>query len=597
MDNDLLARQLRDGLTSEQLVGLVARLLDRVSETERTEFRDALDPDVAAVFRLLLEPPAAATGDETNDATSDARFAQQFGSALAALAEVLIELGDEDGDYVYQEHHWEAPDFDASRLASDIERYAQDLLPLLERAAELELEDKDWFLGLCREISDGIETYPDYIYTEEGVYLEHRTTECILKWLDLHADTEASFLDELLAFMDKAGRVSLDSATVRTYLLEGWAEERRRDLYHAIQARRSADAAFGRETDNPHTLWHKIRYALAGEFDAAGRIEIAEASVAEDWTKGVGLVDAAMAEGNSARALEFCRKTVDAYFRRRDYGRQGRKFDPETTPLLGHWGVGDESPTVSRILGLWADLAAGDADIVLAEHLTIQEALFARVEDWTAVKHAFAQAGSADTTVLLSAWKKQTLEGQCSSTYLGGPPQYPIWPEWLIDAGFEDRFEAFTEKAVPWLGEKVESEDRTKRLIFARQQVFAWPPQLSLAADLFACETAPGQYPTLKAMLTQYCKLSDCPARLEWLRNTDVAGLTAVAVEFVHRNMARLIPSPGNMGGDYESAAGWLAAAREVAPETARCTLRHWQDEYKRRRNLWRDLRGHGFDV
>jgi len=426
MDNDLFARQLLDGLTPDQLVGLVARLLDKMSETERTEFCDALDPDVAAVFRRLLEPPAAATGDGTSDVTSDARFAQQFGSALAALEAVLIELGDEDGDYVYQENHWEAPDFDASRLASEIERYARGLLPLLERAAELELEDEDWFLGLCREISDGIETYPDYIYTEEGVCLEHKATECMLKWLDLHADTEASFLDRLFAFMDEAGRVSLDDGTVRTYLLNQWAEDRRRAMYHAIQARRLSDAEFGRETDNPHALWHKIRYALAGEFDVAGRIEIAEASVAEDWTKGVGLIDAAVAEGNSARALDFCRKTVDAYFRRRDYGREGRTFEPGTTPLLGHWGVGDESPTVSRILGLWAELAAGDGDIVLAEHLTIQEALFARVEDWTAVKHAFAQAGSANTAVLFSAWKKWALERQRGRTYLGGPPRDTI---------------------------------------------------------------------------------------------------------------------------------------------------------------------------
>ena len=131
----------------------------------------------------------------------------------------------------------------------------------------------------------------------------------------------------------------------------------------------------------------------------------------------------------------------------------------------------------------------------------------------------------------------------------------------------------------------------------ARWWVPGWPPQLSLAADLFARETAPVQYPTLKAMLAQHCKLSDCPSRQEWLGNTDVAKLTTFAIEFERRNIARLIPSPGSMSGDYESAAGWLAAAREVSPETAHDTLRHWQSEYRRRRNLWRDLRERGFDV
>ena len=366
-------------------------------------------------------------------------------------------------------------------------------------------------------------------------------------------------------------------------------------MYHAIRSRRLSDEEFRGETDTPHMLWHKIHYALACEFDAAGRIEIAEASVAEDWTKGVGLIDAAVADGEQARALEFCRKTVDAYYRGGSFGRESDGFDPGITPLFGYRSMENQSRTMARILGLWAELAAKDGDVVLAEQLTVQEALFTGVEDWTAVKHAFSQAGSENTAVLYDAWKKLTLERQHSSFYLGaGRREDPVWPEWLIDAGFADRFEAFTEKAVPWLEEKVQAEDRATRNVFVRQEILHWPPQLSLASDLFALETASGKYPMLKSMLARYCKLSDCAARLEWLGNTDVAGLTAGAVDFVRGNMARLIPSPGNMSGDYESAAGWLAAAREVAPDTALDTFQHWRGEYKRRRNLWRDLRGHG---
>jgi hypothetical protein len=130
-----------------------------------------------------------------------------------------------------------------------------------------------------------------------------------------------------------------------------------------------------------------------------------------------------------------------------------------------------------------------------------------------------------------------------------------------------------------------------------REQIHQWPPQLSLASDLFSLKTAPQRYPTLKTVLAEYCGLSDCPARLEWLRHTGVAALTDAAVEFFRRNMVQLIPSPESMSGNYESAAGWLAAAREIAPEVARDTLCHWQEACKRRRNLWRDLRAHGFDV
>ncbi|MCK5804801.1 MAG: hypothetical protein KAI66_18330, partial [Lentisphaeria bacterium] len=548
MDNDRLAEQLVEGLTSEQFAGLLARLLDRMPEEGWAEFCDGLDRDVASVFRRLLSPPPAVPPpDETARSTSDAKFAEQFQSVLGGMRGLLLDLGDEDGDYVFQENDWEQPDFDAPRLASDIERYAKDLLPLLVRAAKLELEDEGLFTGLCEEISDGIGMYPDHIYTEEGVGLERTATECVVKWLDLHADTEGSFLDKLVAFIDAPGCVGFDDGAILTYLLDGWPEDRQRSLYDAIQHRRLSDDAFRRKSDRPRDLWYEIRYALAGEFDVTGRTEIAEASVSQDWTKGVALVDAAVADGNSARALEFCRKTVDAYYQRRSFGRESAGFAPGTTPLFSHWGVRDESPLVSRILGIWAELSAKDGDVSLAELLEIQKALLMEPDDWTTVRDAFDQAGSADATVLLSAWKKRTLEQQRGICLLGRPSQGAVWPEWLIDAGLAGRFNVFTEQAAAWLDEGIQAKRETALDAFRRRDSFLWPPQMSLTADLFTLNDAPREYPTLKAMLTQHCKLNDCPARLEWLGKSDAARLTAAAVAFVRRNMARLIPSPGNM--------------------------------------------------
>ncbi|MBT7301341.1 MAG: hypothetical protein HN849_17595 [Victivallales bacterium] len=37
--------------------------------------------------------------------------------------------------------------------------------------------------------------------------------------------------------------------------------------------------------------------------------------------------------------------------------------------------------------------------------------------------------------------------------------------------------------------------------------------------------------------------------------------------------------------------------AQQEHAEAARGMLQHWQTEYKRRRNLWRDLRAYGFHV
>ena len=98
-------------------------------------------------------------------------------------------------------------------------------------------------------------------------------------------------------------------------------------------------------------------------------------------------------------------------------------------------------------------------------------------------------------------------------------------------------------------------------------------------------------------MLSRHCRLNPCPARLEWLGQTDVTNLAIGGLGFVQRNMVHLIPSPGVMSSDYGAAAGWLAAAQEVAPSIALSTLQRWKVDYRRRRNLWRDLNKHGFDI
>jgi hypothetical protein len=599
--NDRTSQQLIAGLTPGQLAELVGRLLGRMSEAERDAFCGTLEADVAAVVRRALAPPLAggtAAKETGGEKTSDAKFADRFHSVLGALEERISEVGDEEGDYAYQEHDWEPPDFDAGRLSDDLERCAKDLLPLLERAAALGLADEDLFVDLCHDITDGLGQYPDHIYTGDGVGFGPKATECMLRWLDLHVQTEAGFLELLLATIEGSGSVSFERGTIRAYLIEGWPETRRRALYRAIEERRVTDAGFREETDAAKTLWHDIRYALAAAFDAVAGTAIAEASVSDDWELGVELVDAALAQGNSVRAIEFCRKTLDAYYRQRFRGSRAAGFEPGATPMFSYWGVHDESPRITRMLDLWAELAAKAGDQRLAGLLTVQQALFTRADDWTAVRAAFARAAAADTSVLFRAWKEQVLRQQHDAWVSDAPQGHPAWVEWLIDAGFAGRFDTFTDKALQWLGETLEAERRTGHDVFRYVPGHVWPPQMSLVAELFALSTSSGEYPTLRAMLAKYCRLNPCPcpARLEWLGQADVARLTPVGVEFVRRNMARLIPSPGTQG-DYQASAGWLAVAREVAPDMARRTLQHWQVEHRRRRNLWRDLREHGIEV
>ncbi len=584
------ARQLIAGLTREQLVGFLTELLNMLPDTAWKELSKKLERDTAAVFDALRDPDedAAVTEDEC---TSDAKFAEEFHSAMAALTCLQYEVGDEDGDYVVQEHDWEAPDFDSYKLTADMEQAAEDLLPLLERAAKLELEEPDAFLTFAKELTEAIDSYPEYIYTEEGVEFGEKATECVLKWLDLHAEDEHDFLCELLNCIDNSGMVDLCDGAISRYVLHGWPEDRRKAFYAAIEKRREQVIEFCELTNTPRNLWHNIRFSLANEFDQEVKEEIAEAALEKDWTMGLPLIEAALAKNDFDRASEFCRRTVQSLYCRYQSGLQNCDFDPAKTPIIPRWNFNrdSESTHVSRILRIWSELARKNGNVQLAELLAIQDVLYMKADDWSAVREVFKQAENADTSALFSVWKTRFLAERHLS--FGGEARLKRnWIGWLIDAGFAGSFLNFTDKALQWLNEKAEYRN------LAGGQL-RLPAQMSLIADLFRLQAAPKEYPTLTERLKIDCQLEDCPAREEWLAQADTAKLTAAALAFMRRNISRIVPSPELMSSDYSCAAGWLAAARELAPEQAEKLLQNWRVAFKRKRNLWRDLRSHGFNA
>jgi len=156
---------------------------------------------------------------------------------------------------------------------------------------------------------------------------------------------------------------------------------------------------------------------------------------------------------------------------------------------------------------------------------------------------------------------------------------------------FVDSFEAFTDRGNAWLREKAKAEKPPSRNAFMRCNVPDWPGQMSLAADLLAIEREPAKHPALRDVVMEQCSLNDCPSRLEWLGKTDVGTLTAHAVNFMRENVARLIPSPEAMSGDYASAAGWRTGPRlrhRAAPGPD-CLMSIWHDDILL--SLWSERR------
>ena len=578
--NKIIGQKLIDGLTREEQAELLGRLLGTVRGKARQNLLESLEPEVAA---MIEDSSAAGTGSRP-EASSNARFAEKFDSVMEEWSDAIWELQDVEGDYICQERQWEPPDLDACKFAEDIDKCAVKTLTMLPRAGKLGLGGESLFFDLCAEIEDSLQNLPEYIYTEEGISFPENATLCVLTWLDLHSAGEGEFVRRLRKFIRRVEHVELHGRTIEQFLLAGWNGERKQELHRIIQSLAAEDPEFAEDVKNPHSFWYTVRHTLAGEFSPAEALRLAKASLEADWSKGLVLIEAARAEGLPEKVLDYCARTIGSYWMA--YTRQ--PFAVHSTMMLERRYSREPEPGIRRVLKIWRATAKKRGERATEELISIQLVFYTQPHDWDTVRDVLQRAEAVETPPLFQAWKSHILSYyrwaklDCPGTAGKG------WMAELIDAGFSGNYEKFNQDTIAWLRE---------RLTNAGEPDGIGPPQLKLLADLREIDTSWEKYPILGGILRENHRFPDEPSRLSWLKQADIRALSSAGEEFVRHNLARLVPSPAAMSSNYERAALWLAAAREIDPRTADGILNDWKTEHKRRRNLWRDLRQHGFSI
>ncbi len=82
------------------------------------------------------------------------------------MVQFFIGLGDEDGKYVFQEHHWETPEYDGYAFSNDLEKVSEELLPILDKIYSLNIEDDEFFQHELKEIESSGSDYPEWMGAE-----------------------------------------------------------------------------------------------------------------------------------------------------------------------------------------------------------------------------------------------------------------------------------------------------------------------------------------------------------------------------------------------------------------------------------------------
>ena len=128
-----IGQLLLESLTKEQ----IACMLDVVAsagglKSFMDDFKKA-DPDMAAtVDNVLKDGWSTADGKTESRLASHKRTLEFWDSLWRHWHEIVAELGDEDGTYAVQDHHWEEPYFAGASFASDLEPIARDMLDLID---------------------------------------------------------------------------------------------------------------------------------------------------------------------------------------------------------------------------------------------------------------------------------------------------------------------------------------------------------------------------------------------------------------------------------------------------------------------------------
>ena len=163
-----IGQMLVKSLTSEQITDLLTVILSSSDLNLHMEKLEETDPDMAAaVKRILALGSDSKGGSKAKLLASLKRTMESWESLWQSYDDIISQVGDEDGRYAVEDHHWEPPYFDGSSLAYDLEPIAEKMLTIMDEVYD-EVNDPDLFHNALEEIDVQIRSYPEWMGVEHG---------------------------------------------------------------------------------------------------------------------------------------------------------------------------------------------------------------------------------------------------------------------------------------------------------------------------------------------------------------------------------------------------------------------------------------------
>lgn len=548
-----------------------------------------LEEGIAETLRRLLKDPKE-VGGVAKLRASAAKVRQEWERAWDEWWERVGESGDEHGDYIFQDHHWEEPYLSASGLASDLEPIAARMKPLLMRVSDEGLAPDFSFASALRQtveemgagLPDGFPDWRDY----EGSEFGPEVTGCLLQWEWAQTSRDGgnafSLLHALCALQQETKGLAWDSATVERFV-DSLSEAEQRAAVDGIREARGVDP-WKTALASAYSDWFRLHQALSRRWDHASYTAAARAGVAQDWTLALPLL------GDLLRSKKFQEAALlaEEAARVRLGVKEAEVWDAREVlwarTVGPHWD-GRPDAEVLQLLGSWEKAARGLRDAALAEALRLQAALCRGWQDGDAALRAFQEVPHEHVAIrdhLFAAWREHVVGTSLRAAWgkEGPGPAKPGWVGFLVDAARAgESGKEFRSALARWMRDagatrkSFEGERRALEL---------------LTFDLDAA--ARGRVPSeLRAVLPSGQQPKALAAsRARWLKRMGAHALLPELLDIWKRHAEALLLDPADVhDGRYDDHVRALAAVHKLSSDLYGKVVRDWAGTHERRRNLW----------
>ncbi len=304
---------LEAGFSDEELRTLLAEALLALDKAGLDALCSRLGEDTATTLRTMLSRLDDHPGERP--AVSLDRIGQEWEEAWSAWDGIIEASGDQHGDFVEQENHWEPPCLDLYAIANGLDEVAGRLLPFVQHASDLEeAADFDLLAKVDEDLGNIGAGLPEWFGDVElGDVVGPRLTELVLRW-EWHRGSKGT---TPFAILDRIRRAECDSEgwTLDREALRGFVSRlpeaaQQEILRGLVEHGRMAHWA-GVLTD-AHSTWFPVYRELAQRWHPPVYLALCRDGISSDWSLAVPVLEDILARRAFAEADGVAASALDA---------------------------------------------------------------------------------------------------------------------------------------------------------------------------------------------------------------------------------------------------------------------------------------------